>query len=165
MSWNWCQLLGKHDFWAKICSRAKIDRGGSRSPPPHTHTWRALSDVTLARVKTLLWFQIFKFDFWQFCCPLSHKDAQFSEYRILKLKFDLQRTSVLACLVYKHEFSAPFKIFDVKMEFYFILCNAIVHCKPNGGCPIWKPPFPNGRYCNGVCRRLGAQSAKTFGTC
>ena len=34
MSWNWCQLLGKHDFWAKICSRAKIDRGGSWSPPP-----------------------------------------------------------------------------------------------------------------------------------
>ena len=25
MSWNWCQLLGKHDFWAKICSRAKLD--------------------------------------------------------------------------------------------------------------------------------------------
>ena len=49
MSWNWCQPLGKHDFWAKICSRAKIAGGGSRSPPP---TWRALSDVTLARVKT-----------------------------------------------------------------------------------------------------------------
>ena len=24
ISWNWCQLLGKHDFWAKICSRAKL---------------------------------------------------------------------------------------------------------------------------------------------
>ena len=48
MSWNWCQPLGKHDFWAKFCSRAKIAGGGSRSPP---HTWRALSDVTLARVK------------------------------------------------------------------------------------------------------------------
>ena len=28
MSWNWCLLLGKHDFWAKICSRAKMDREG-----------------------------------------------------------------------------------------------------------------------------------------
>ena len=47
MSWNWCQLLGKHDFWAKICSRAKIDRGGSRSPP---RSWQGLSDVSLIRV-------------------------------------------------------------------------------------------------------------------
>ena len=47
MSWNWCQPLGKHDFWAKICSRAKIAGGGSRSPP---QTWQALSDVKLVRV-------------------------------------------------------------------------------------------------------------------
>ena len=25
----------EHEFWAKFGSRAKIDRGGSRSPPPH----------------------------------------------------------------------------------------------------------------------------------
>ena len=48
MSWNWCQPLGKHDFWAKFCSRAKIAGGAPGAPP---HTWRALSDVALARVK------------------------------------------------------------------------------------------------------------------
>ena len=42
---------GKHDFWAKICSRAKIDRGGSRSPP---RSWQGLSDVSLIRVKYYL---------------------------------------------------------------------------------------------------------------
>ena len=34
MSWNWCQPLGKHDFWAKICSRAKIAGGGGGFPGP-----------------------------------------------------------------------------------------------------------------------------------
>ena len=34
MSWNWCHLSGEHEFWAKFGSRAKIDRGGFRSPPP-----------------------------------------------------------------------------------------------------------------------------------
>ena len=33
MSYNWCQPLGKHDFWPKICSRAKIAGGGSWRPP------------------------------------------------------------------------------------------------------------------------------------
>ena len=33
MSWNLCQLLGKHDFWAKICSRAKIAGGAPGAPP------------------------------------------------------------------------------------------------------------------------------------
>ena len=41
MSLNWYQLLGKHDFWAKICSRAMIDRGGGPAhPPPPTRTWQ-----------------------------------------------------------------------------------------------------------------------------
>ena len=35
MSWNWCHLSGEHEFWAKFGSRAKIDRGGSWSPPPN----------------------------------------------------------------------------------------------------------------------------------
>ena len=48
MSWNWCQLLGEHDFWAKIGSRAKIDRGGGGHPPPHL---ARLPDVALIRVK------------------------------------------------------------------------------------------------------------------
>ena len=36
MNWNLCQLLGKHDFWAIICSRAKIPGGGGGllEPPP-----------------------------------------------------------------------------------------------------------------------------------
>ena len=38
------------------------------------------------------------------------------------------------------------------MEFYFLYCKAIVHCEPNGVCPICKPPFPNGSYRNGVCK-------------
>ena len=50
MSWNWSHLSGKHDFWAKFSSRAKIDRGGSWSPPPRT--WQGLSDVALIRVKS-----------------------------------------------------------------------------------------------------------------
>ena len=62
MSWNWCQLLGKHDFWAKICSRAKIDRGGSRSPP---RSWQGLSDVSLIRVKScVLLARIRQFSNW-----------------------------------------------------------------------------------------------------
>ena len=47
MSWNWCNLSGEHDFLAEFGSKAKIDRGAPGAPP---HTWRALSDVTLARV-------------------------------------------------------------------------------------------------------------------
>ena len=33
MSWNWRHLSGKHDFWAKFGSRAKIDRGAPGAPP------------------------------------------------------------------------------------------------------------------------------------
>ena len=40
MSCNWSLLLGKHDFWAKICSRAKIDRGGGSHPPLSPCTWQ-----------------------------------------------------------------------------------------------------------------------------
>ena len=47
MSWNWCQPLGTHDFWAKIGSRAKID-GGARGAPPCL--WQGLLDVALIRV-------------------------------------------------------------------------------------------------------------------
>ena len=47
MSWNWSHLSGEHDFLAEFGSRAKIDRGAPGAPP---HTWRAHSDVTLARV-------------------------------------------------------------------------------------------------------------------
>ena len=50
MSCNWSLLLGKHDFWAKICSRAKIDRGGGGHPPPHL---ARLPDVALIRVNPL----------------------------------------------------------------------------------------------------------------
>ena len=53
MSWNWCQLLGKHDFWAKIYSRAKIAGGapGDQPPYPHPLSQQGLSDVSLIRVK------------------------------------------------------------------------------------------------------------------
>ena len=40
--------LGEHDFWAKIGSRAKIDRGGGGHHPPHL---ARLPDVALIRVK------------------------------------------------------------------------------------------------------------------
>ena len=51
MSWNWSHLSGKHDFWAKFSSRAKIDRGAPGVPP---RTWQGLSDVALIRVKNKL---------------------------------------------------------------------------------------------------------------
>ena len=53
MSWNWCKLLGEHDFWAKIGSRAKIDRGVGAPPPPPRHLAR-LPDVALIRVNNYL---------------------------------------------------------------------------------------------------------------
>ena len=56
MSWNWCQLLGKYDFWAKICSRAKRNRGGGGHHPPHL---ARLPDVALIRVNSI----------WNKCAP------------------------------------------------------------------------------------------------
>ena len=52
MNWNWCQRLGKHDFWANICSIAKIVGGDSRSPPPCPGK-ASQTSVWLSKVK---WF-------------------------------------------------------------------------------------------------------------
>ena len=55
MSWNWCLLVGKLDFWAKSCSRAKIDRGGGSHPPLHL---ARLPDVALIRVKVCSFLKV-----------------------------------------------------------------------------------------------------------
>ena len=44
MSWNWCQPLMKHIFWAKICSRDKIARGAPKAPPVLERPLRRQSD-------------------------------------------------------------------------------------------------------------------------
>ena len=48
ISWNWCHLVGKHDFGAKFGSRAKIDSGGGGHHPLHL---ARVPDVALIRVK------------------------------------------------------------------------------------------------------------------
>ena len=52
MSWNFCPLWMKHDFWAKISSRAKIG-GARRFPPTPPLFWQGLSKVTLIKVNPI----------------------------------------------------------------------------------------------------------------
>ena len=79
------------------------------------------------------------------------------QFPICKLKWDLLRTSVTACTIDKNTFSAPFGIFYVKMEIWIeIFQKMFFTTPPNGVLSICKLPFPNGSYCNGVCRGLWA---------
>ena len=48
INWNWCQLLGEHDFWAKIGSRAKIDRGVAAI------TWQGFQTLPLLGLRVVV---------------------------------------------------------------------------------------------------------------
>ena len=53
MSYNLCQRLGKLEYLAKICSRAKID---FRGPP---WFWQGLLDISLIKVHDIKETNIF----------------------------------------------------------------------------------------------------------
>ena len=79
------------------------------------------------------------------------------QFPIYKLKWHLLRTSVTACKIDKNSFSAPFGIFYVRMEIWRESFQKKNHTQtPNGMLLIFKLPFPNGSYRNGVCRALWA---------
>ena len=77
---------------------------------------------------------------------------------ICKLKWDMLRTSVTAFTIDKNTFSAPFGIFYVRTEIWKEIFQKNHIQTPNGVLLIFKLPFPNGSYCNGVCRALWAMS-------
>ena len=77
------------------------------------------------------------------------------QFPICKLKWDLLRTSITACTIDKNTFSAPFGIFYVRMEVWKeIFQKKDVHT-PNGVLLIFKLPFLNGSFRNGVCKHFG----------
>ena len=115
MSWNWCHLSGEHEFWAKFGSRAKIDRGGSWSPPPsklalepnsvkksipiHLTLFQNFSSRTPQKIsknwksteKLLKKVEIFKIcNFWAIStCNTSRKGIFHIEFNFKQKKYDL----------------------------------------------------------------------------
>ena len=84
---------------------------------------------------------------------------------ICKLKWDLLRTSVTAYKMDKNTFSAPFGIFYVRTEIWKELFKKGPVQPPNGVLLIFKLPFQNESYCNGVCRALWAMSISKPNLC
>jgi len=80
------------------------------------------------------------------------------QFPICKLKWDLLRTSVTDGTIDKNTFSAPFGIFCVRTENWKIIFQKQSYRTPHGVLLIFKLPFPNGSYRNGVCRALWAVS-------
>ena len=80
------------------------------------------------------------------------------QFPICKLKWDLLRTSVIACTIHKSTFSAQFRIFYVKMEIWYKIFQKNRIQPPYGVLPICKLLFPNGSYRNGVCRAFWAKT-------
>ena len=94
-------------------------------------------------------------------CPESSATGM-GQFPICKLKWDLLKTSVTACTIDKNAFSAPFGISYMRTEIWkeFFLKSHIQ--PPNGVYLVFKLPFPNGSYRNGVCRGLWALSFITI---
>ena len=68
------------------------------------------------------------------------------------------RTSVTACSIdKKNTFSAPFGIFYVRTEIWKETFQKNHLQIPNGVHLVFKLPFPNGSYRNGVCKALWAK--------
>ena len=76
------------------------------------------------------------------------------QFSIYKLKWDLLRASITACTIDKKHFLPHLESFmlERKFEKKFFKKNNIQ--TPNGVLLIFKLPFPNGSYRNGVCRAL-----------
>ena len=74
------------------------------------------------------------------------------QFPICKLKWDLMRTSVTACTIDKIHFLPHLESFmwERKFEKNFFEKSHIQDT--NGLLLIFKLPFPNRSYCNGVCK-------------
>ena len=79
------------------------------------------------------------------------------QFPICKLKLDLLRTSVTACTIDKNTFSAPiWNLLCQNGNLNRIFSKKVLYNTINGVLLIFKLPFPNGSYHNGVCRALWA---------